>query len=334
MLNISPTRLWATALGCLAIAAASISLAQDQQPSATQPNQPAAATQPTPPAASPADATSAAQPQPATPTTQPASQPNEQPGAKQPSTDAQQPADQPAKAQDPKSSSAQNWPAPERYNSSRPGMSDSRSGQGASLGISIMGDDQGIAIMRVYPGTPAQQMGLRARDQITSVNGQNVGSSDEFITVIRSMQPGAEVELGIVRDQQPSTLRGKLEAFSQARLRSPIASGEDWSPNPLSNASGQTNSLRTTSYEDRNQSGRSQGGDIEVRLSRVEQQLSQLTRDVSEIRNAIRSKQSTTPTLPQPSAAGPTNPGAPGALPTTPGQPPSNGLNSLPPQSR
>ena len=108
-------------------------------------------------------------------------------------------------------------------------MNDSHRGQGASLGISIMGDDQGIAIMRVYPGTPAQQMGLRPRDQITSVNGQNVGSSDEFITAIRSMNPSDEVELGIVREGNPTTLRGKLEPFSQARLRAPVASGEDWS---------------------------------------------------------------------------------------------------------
>jgi PDZ domain len=335
MLNISHTRLLAAALGCLAIAAASISLADDK-PSDKQANQPPAATQPNPAAGSPADATPAPQQQPATPTTQPTLQPNEQPGAKQPSNDAQQPTDQPANAQNPKNSSAQNWPAPERYKSSRPGMNDSRSGQGASLGVSITGDaqGQGIAIMRVYPGTPAQQMGLRPRDQITSVNGQNVGSTDEFITVIRSMKPGDEVELGVVREDNPTTLRGKLEPFNQARLRAPIASGEDWSPNPLNNAYGQANSLRATSYEDRNQSGRSQSGDIEARLSRVEQQLSQLTRDVTEIRNSIRPNQSTSITLPQPSPAGQPSPRGSSPLQSTPGQPPNNGLNSLPPQSR
>ena len=168
--------------------------------------------------------------------------------------------------------------------------------------------------MRVYPGTPAQQMGLRPRDRLTSVNGQKVGSSDEFITLIRSMNPGDEVQLGIVRDEQPTTLRGKLEPFSQARRRAPVASGEDWTPNPLSNTSGQTNSLRTTSYEDRNQSGRSQSGDIEARLSRVEQQLSQLMRTTWP-RSATRSgRTSPSPAQPDFGPAGRTNPPAPSRI--------------------
>jgi hypothetical protein len=355
MSNISHTRLLAATLGCLAMAAASISLAQDPS-SAAQPNQSPAATQTNPsadqPAASQTDASAPAGQQPSNKADQPASSQDAQkansqqsPSGGQQSTtttqrstesqkssnDAQQSAGRTGDAQRSNSSNSPDWPAPERYGAARPGTNDSQSGQGASLGVSITADTQGITVMRVYPGTPAQRMGLRPRDRITSVNGQNVDSSDEFIAAIRGMNPNDEVELGIARGDSPTTVRGKLEPFSEARRRAPIAAGEDMAPNRLSRDSGRDNSLQTTSYEERNQSGRSQSGDVESRLTRVEQQLDQLTRDITEIRNSIRSNQSTSTSIspnnaapPEPAAAGQPRPRGPSPFRATPGQPPTS----------
>jgi len=364
MLNISHTRLLAATLGCLAIAAASISLAQDPS-SAPQSNQTPAAAQTNPsadqpasqPAASQTDASASAGQQSSNQTTQPGSsqdarQANSQQSSsggqqsattaqrstesqkssndtQQRSTDSQQSAGRTGDAQRSNNSNSPDWPAPERYGAARPGMNDSQSGQGASLGISIIADTQGITVMRVYPGTPAQRMGLRPRDRITSVNGQNVDSSDEFISAIRGMNPNDEVELGIARGDSPTTVRGKLEPFNEARRRAPIASGEDWTPNPLNRDSGRSNGLQTTSYDERSQSGRSQSGDVESRLTRVEQQLDQLTRDITEIRNSIRSNASTstatsTSAPPEPAAAGQPRTRGPSPFRATPGQPPTS----------
>jgi hypothetical protein len=177
-------------------------------------------------------------------------------------------------------------------------------------------------------------MGLRPRDRVISINGQPVASVDEFISTIRGMKPGTEVQLSIDRDGNTRDIRGKLGA-----LREAIAAGEG----PVGNIMGRARefmgrersgrygeSYRTgndnmqTSYEEGSPSGRQRSGDLEARLSRVEQELSQLTRDVSEIRSSIRSNQSSSPALPEAGAAArATSPRAPSAIRPTPGQPPS-----------
>ena len=363
MLKISHTRWLAAALGCLTIAAASTSVAQ-QQSSSGQSGQSSAATQAGASAGTQTDAANAAsstgnagatQQQPASSTTQPGqpgsqsnaqatdqstNQPNAQSNTQsttqqstidtqQRSTDSQQQPGQQGNTQRSRALNPREWPSPERYGSSRQGTSDSRGGQGASLGVSIVADDQGIMISRVHPGTPAQQMGLRRGDRITSVNGQSVGSTDEFITTIRGMNPNDQVELAVVRDDGQVTLSGKLEPYTQALARAPVASGEEWTPSPMRSDRGQSDSLQT-SYEERGRSGRGQSGDVESRISRIEQQLEQLTRDMSEIRSSMRSNQSSSSAQPESSPGGQPNTGAPSATEQTPGQPPS----SAPPQSR
>jgi hypothetical protein len=174
-------------------------------------------------------------------------------------------------------------------------------------------------------------MGLRPRDRITSVNGQQVSNSDQFISIIRNMNAGDQVELAIVRDEAPSTLKGKLEAFAQALARSPEASARNERsgmrrsrgiPDQLADEA--TNSNVQTSYEERNPSGRQPSGDIESRLTNLEQQLSQLRQDVAEIRIAVRSNPTSgaqPPVAAPPAAQG--GPRTPSVFPPTPGEPPS-----------
>lgn len=188
--------------------------------------------------------------------------------------------------------------------------------QGASLGVNIITSGDGIVVTRVQPGTPAQQMGLRPRDRIISINGQPARSADEFISTIRDMNPGDQVELGIARDNGGRTIRGQLEAYNEAIARNPDSSGNDEfrqyqgimnrgrsnsdqlssiDASPEAQQSRQLfndserSATRQTSFEDRGPSDRPASGDIDARLSRIEQQIDRLTQNVEEIRNTLGS---------------------------------------------
>jgi membrane-associated protease RseP (regulator of RpoE activity) len=310
----------AAALGCLAVAAASVSLADDQ-PTATQPGQPAAsALDPSgialPPAASPA----AEQPK----ADQPPSSTYPAVGS-HPATSSSQGSDA-AKSKAPR---ANEWPSPRRYDPNNP--------QGGSLGVNIVSDIGGIVISSVRPGTPAQQMGLRRGDRIKSVNGQPIEAVDQFISLIRSAKAGDDVEVEIVRDDAANKLRGKLEAFGQALARGtdpnsdsdPGMSRRDRFLNRLGDNTANPNVQ--TSYEERNQSGRQSSGDVESRLMKLELQLSKLQQDMSELRTAIGSRTSTGTISPSSSletpgagAIGSPSSSSPSVLQSTPGQTPSS----------
>lgn len=308
MLNISRTRLLAAALGCLAIAATSVSLADDQ-PGSTQ------AAQPVGPSLA---AAGAAQQQPASPPNEQPSTVDQQPSLSPPSSDSQ-PTNNQAKA-----SSANEWPSPRRYDSNNP--------QGGSLGVNIISDRGGIIISSVRSGTPAQQMGLRQRDRIQSVNGQPVEAVDQFISMIRNMNAGDQVEIEIVRDDAPNKLSGKLEAFGQALARGTDLNSEN---EPGMSRSGRfSNRLADNSanpnvqagYEERTQPGRQPSGDVEERLTNLEQQLSKLQQDIADIRAAIGNKpKSETSGTKTPAAGtiGNPSPRTPSVFRPTPGQPPS-----------
>jgi membrane-associated protease RseP (regulator of RpoE activity) len=326
MRNISRTRLLAAALGCLAIAAASVSLA-DVQPAATQPGQPtASALDPAGTLQPPATST---QPPAATTTTPSPAQLNQPASSSQPPLNLQPPADQTNEAAKSKTSSGNEWPSPRRYDPNNP--------QGGSLGVNVVSDGGGIIITNVRPGTPAQQMGLQRGDRVESVNGQPVEAIDQFISFIRNMNAGDQVEIGIVRDQTENKLSGKLEAYGQALARGTDPnsgyerrmSGSGRFSNRMADNSANPNVQ--TSYEERNQSGQQSSGDLEARLMNLEQKLNKVEQDVAEIRTAIGNKpkpsagtSSTTGSqTPAAGALGNPSPRAPSAFRPTPGQPPS-----------
>jgi hypothetical protein len=148
-------------------------------------------------------------------------------------------------------------------------------------------------------------MGLRSRDRITLVNGNAVGGVDEFISQIRSLNPGDPVELQIVRNGNEQSFRGELEPFGQAVARSPqISSNDEYqiyrsvvgppdSQNPNIEVSrdaprsAEPSATLQASYEDRGQSNPPQSGDVDARLRRIEEHLDRLTQDVQELRNLV-----------------------------------------------
>jgi hypothetical protein len=166
--------------------------------------------------------------------------------------------------------------------------------QGASLGVNISGDDQenGVLVVRILPNTPAQRMGLRLRDRIISLNGERVRSADEFISAIRNMNPGDRVDLKVVRNGNEQTIHGELAGYSEAIVQTQGPNGSQQyrgfqsyiEPNQSNSgeaSSDQNRSFREnqqTSYEDRGE--RAGSGDLDARISRIEQQLDRLTQQV------------------------------------------------------
>jgi hypothetical protein len=71
-------------------------------------------------------------------------------------------------------------------------------------------------VTQIYPAGPAARAGLRPGDVITSVDSQRVSSSSDLISAIENEQPGARVQLTVLRNNQqmnmPLTL-GSRDSF-------------------------------------------------------------------------------------------------------------------------
>jgi serine protease Do/serine protease DegQ len=68
----------------------------------------------------------------------------------------------------------------------------------------------GAGVSQVMPDTPAEESGLRAGDVIVAVNGQPIRSSSELRNTVGLMQPGTEVEIGLLRDGERRTVTATL----------------------------------------------------------------------------------------------------------------------------
>jgi len=67
---------------------------------------------------------------------------------------------------------------------------------GAYLGVMFDSRSRdGVVILSVNPGSPAQEAGLQAGDVILALNDQDVRAFQEAITIIRSLRPGDELRI-------------------------------------------------------------------------------------------------------------------------------------------
>ncbi|HET8818638.1 MAG TPA: DegQ family serine endoprotease [Xanthomonadaceae bacterium] len=74
-------------------------------------------------------------------------------------------------------------------------------------------DGRGALVTRVFPGTPADQAGLRPGDVIRSFNGTRVDASSDLPPLVGTLPPGTEVTLSLLRDgteREVSLELGKL----------------------------------------------------------------------------------------------------------------------------
>lgn len=72
--------------------------------------------------------------------------------------------------------------------------------QHGALGISIDNSDDGPVVREVFPGSGANQAGIREDDVIAEVNREAVENREELISKIKKMRPGDRVQVKILRD--------------------------------------------------------------------------------------------------------------------------------------
>lgn len=96
--------------------------------------------------------------------------------------------------------------------------------KGARLGISLGnwadGPVEGLNVMSVSPGGPAEQAGLRAEDLLISINGESLAgpSGEQSYGQLRDMlaetQPGSEVSIGYRRNGDDREVQVKTDAWT------------------------------------------------------------------------------------------------------------------------
>ena len=112
--------------------------------------------------------------------------------------------------------------------------------RGARLGISVGnwadGPVEGLNVLSVSPGGPAERAGLRAEDLLTSIDGESLAgvSGEQAYEILRAMlaetEPGSEVSIGYQRDGNDLETRITTQAWAQIvsgrRLSAPRGIGE------------------------------------------------------------------------------------------------------------
>jgi serine protease Do len=83
---------------------------------------------------------------------------------------------------------------------------------------SYFGAKDGVLITAVTDGGPASRAGLKAGDVITSIEGRQIHSRQDLVRALRDTA-GDQVEIGIVRDKKPTTVKATVEAPRRRTFR-------------------------------------------------------------------------------------------------------------------
>jgi len=78
----------------------------------------------------------------------------------------------------------------------------------------VYGGKNGVFVDSVQPDSPAAEGGLKAEDVITTYNGKEVTSSDQFVSMVQGTKPGMTVTIGVLRDGKPVDLKVKVGAYT------------------------------------------------------------------------------------------------------------------------
>ena len=72
------------------------------------------------------------------------------------------------------------------------------------------GAKEGVLVSSVDDDSPAAKAGLKAGDVITSINGRAVNDTRDVTQEIRSAEGGTDVEIGVMRERKPLTLKAQI----------------------------------------------------------------------------------------------------------------------------
>ncbi len=86
----------------------------------------------------------------------------------------------------------------------------------AGLGVMLEFSQGDVEVRNVAPGSPADRAGIERGDQILSVNGREIEGVQQLMRIVRTEDPGANIEFRIRRDGEERTVRAKLESLQQA----------------------------------------------------------------------------------------------------------------------
>jgi S1-C subfamily serine protease len=160
----------------------------------------------------------------------------------------------------------------------------------AWLGV-FLNDNQdnqrGAMVMQVYPAGPAARAGLRPRDVITHINGQEVEGSADLIAAIEEQEPGSKAEFDIQRNNQEVKLTATLGSRDQFIFR---GQGEDYGRREFGRggSSGQDDEYSNIPpYAMQLEHDRRMAEQHE----RMENQLTKLTEEVRQLRELIQQQQ-------------------------------------------
>ena len=182
---------------------------------------------------------------------------------------------------------------------------DSQQGNEAGLGVLLEqtggeSDREGIRVVRVHSGSPAEEMGVKPGDRITHLNGQRVQSARQFVSEIRDMRPGEEIELEVRRNNDERNLSGELESREEALVfRNRGMSnrgGQQWDGRYRDSGEYQSG----TAYQGRAgyqgeigrpTRSRSYEGDLVNQVNELQRQVDQLNREIDQLRSSIRDRE-------------------------------------------
>ncbi len=80
-----------------------------------------------------------------------------------------------------------------------------------AITLKELGAPNGVVIMGVEPGSPAEKAGLKGGDVITSVNGQAVKTGNDLVNPIAQAPIGSKVKIAYVRDRQTKETSAVVE---------------------------------------------------------------------------------------------------------------------------
>jgi carboxyl-terminal processing protease len=100
---------------------------------------------------------------------------------------------------------------------------ESVSGQFEGVGMNVEQDKRGLKVLRVFDGSPAQDVGIRRGDFILGVNGRSIAGVNSEVATSRIKGPaGTSVELRVFT---PGQERDRTVKVKRERIEIPVARG-------------------------------------------------------------------------------------------------------------